>query len=139
MPKNKKERDKEPGSGGCIRKTPLKCFGDGFMEVSGIKLPDSRQSPVNNTMNLDKCKIQCSKDCSCTAYANLDIRDGGSGCLLWFGELIDTEHSIGRGQSIYIRMASSELGMKLSSILKSWGLILWSKASVETLYSTEMW
>ena len=63
VPKNKKEWDKEPGSGGCIRKTPLKCSGDGFMEVSGIKLPDSRQSPVNNTMNLDKCKIQCSKNC----------------------------------------------------------------------------
>ncbi|XVF04047.1 hypothetical protein REPUB_Repub05bG0047200 [Reevesia pubescens] len=105
VPKNKKE----PGATECIRKTPLNCSGDGFMEVSGVKLPDSRQSPVNNTMNLEDCKIQCSKNCSCTAYANLDIRDGGSGCLEWFGELIDVKHSTGRGQSIYIRRASSEL------------------------------
>ncbi|XVF04042.1 hypothetical protein REPUB_Repub05bG0046700 [Reevesia pubescens] len=75
VPKNKKEWDKEPGSGGCIRKTPFNCSGDGFVEVSGVKLPDSRQSPVNNTMNLEECKIQCSKNCSCTAYANLDIRE----------------------------------------------------------------
>ena len=78
-PKNKKEWNKEPGSGGCIRKTPVNCSGDGFMEVSGVKLPDSRQSPVNNNMNLEECKIQCLKNCSCTAYANLDIRDGGRG------------------------------------------------------------
>ncbi|XWS09903.1 hypothetical protein CRYUN_Cryun39dG0029600 [Craigia yunnanensis] len=100
------------------------------MEVSGVKLPDSRQSPVNNTMNLEECKIQCSKDCSCTAYANLDIRDGGSGCLLWFGELIDIKHSTGRGQSIYIRMASSELdqnhslGINKSTVKKKMWIVV---------------
>ncbi|XVE50445.1 hypothetical protein DITRI_Ditri01bG0162900 [Diplodiscus trichospermus] len=109
VPKNKTVWDKEPGAGGCIRKTPLKCSGDEFMEVSEVKLPASVQSPANNTKNLDECKIQCSKNCSCTAYANLDIRDGGSGCLLWFSDLIDIKHSIGRGQSIYVRMDSSEL------------------------------
>ncbi|XVF70465.1 hypothetical protein PTKIN_Ptkin11bG0163700 [Pterospermum kingtungense] len=106
VPKNKAEWDKEPGSGGCIRKTPLNCSGDGFMEVSGVKFPDSAQSPVNNTMDLEECKIQCLKNCSCTAYANSDISDG---CQLWFGELINMEHSIGRGPSIYIRIAGSEL------------------------------
>ncbi|WRX28819.1 Serine-threonine/tyrosine-protein kinase [Theobroma cacao] len=66
-------------------------------------------------MNLEECNIQCTKNCSCTAYANLDIRDGGSGCLLWFGDLIDIKHSTGRGQSIYVRMAGTELDQTHSS------------------------
>jgi hypothetical protein len=53
----------------------------------------------------------CLKNCSCTAYASLDVRGGGSGCLLWFGSLVDiTEYSEG-GQELYIRMAISKLGM----------------------------
>nr|GEV29823.1 G-type lectin S-receptor-like serine/threonine-protein kinase At4g27290 [Tanacetum cinerariifolium] len=47
-------------------------------------------------------------NCSCTAYANLDIRNGGNGCLLWFDDLMDIREFNG-GQHIYIRMASSEL------------------------------
>ncbi|EOY12710.1 S-locus lectin protein kinase family protein, putative isoform 1 [Theobroma cacao] len=115
VPKNSEERDKDPGSGGCVRKTRLNCSGDGFQEISGVKFPDSGQPPSNNSMNLEECNIQCTKNCSCTAYANLDIRDGGSGCLLWFGDLIDIKHSTGRGQSIYVRMAGTELDQTHSS------------------------
>jgi hypothetical protein len=37
---------------------------------------------------------------------------GGSGCVLWFGSLIDiSEYSDSEGgQDLYIRMATSELG-----------------------------
>ncbi|XP_039028294.1 G-type lectin S-receptor-like serine/threonine-protein kinase At4g27290 [Hibiscus syriacus] len=108
VPKNKKEWDKRPGSGGCIRKTRLSCSGDGFKEFPGVKFPTSA-SDFNTTMNLEECESQCSKNCSCTAYANSDIRYGGSGCQLWFGELIDIKQSTGRGQIIYIRMAMSEI------------------------------
>ncbi|RVW12951.1 Receptor-like serine/threonine-protein kinase SD1-7 [Vitis vinifera] len=31
----------------------------------------------------------CVRNCSFTPYANSDIREGGSGCLVWFGDLID--------------------------------------------------
>ncbi|KAI8003158.1 G-type lectin S-receptor-like serine/threonine-protein kinase SD1-1 [Camellia lanceoleosa] len=40
---------------------------------------------------LESCrrKLECLKNCSCTAYANSDVAGGGSGCLLWYGDLID--------------------------------------------------
>ncbi|XP_028061784.1 G-type lectin S-receptor-like serine/threonine-protein kinase At4g27290 [Camellia sinensis] len=52
----------------------------------------------------------CLENCSCMAYTNLDIRGGGSGCLLWFGELTDIREYSADGPDIYIRTASSELG-----------------------------
>lgn len=45
------------------------------------------------------------------AYSNLDIRNGGSGCLLWYGDLIDIRELPG-GQDICIGIANSELGSK---------------------------
>ncbi|CAI9273435.1 unnamed protein product [Lactuca saligna] len=57
-------------------------------------------------MTLGECEIACRRNCSCTAYANLDIRKGGSGCLLWFGELMDLK-VCEESQDLYIRMPSS--------------------------------
>ncbi|RVW25579.1 G-type lectin S-receptor-like serine/threonine-protein kinase [Vitis vinifera] len=54
-------------------------------------------------------KVFVLSNCSCTAYTNLDIRDGGSGCLLWFGDLIDIREFNENGQVINVRMAASEL------------------------------
>ncbi|EOY12715.1 Serine/threonine kinases,protein kinases,ATP binding,sugar binding,kinases,carbohydrate binding, putative [Theobroma cacao] len=102
-------------SDGCVRKTPLNCSTDGFIKYSGVKLPDSGKSWFNYSINLDGCKNLCKKDCSCTAYANLDIRGGGSGCLLWFVDLIDIRNFTENGQEIYIRMAASELGQTQST------------------------
>lgn len=45
------------------------------------------------------------------AYTNTDIRGGGSGCAMPFGDLIDIRELDGAGQDLYIRMAASELGM----------------------------
>ncbi|KAL1567079.1 hypothetical protein AAHA92_02599 [Salvia divinorum] len=94
---------------GCGRRTPLNCQeGDGFLKYSGVKLPDTEHSWSNASMSLEECKIACSKNCSCTAYASLNISNGESGCLLWFGELANMRE-ISPGQDIYIRMAKSEL------------------------------
>ncbi|XP_057790528.1 G-type lectin S-receptor-like serine/threonine-protein kinase At4g27290 [Salvia miltiorrhiza] len=96
-------------SNGCIRRTPLNCQdGDVFIKYSGIKLPDTERSWYNASMSLQECKVTCLKNCSCTAYAALDISNGEHGCLLWFGELVDIRE-ISPGQTIYIRMAKSEL------------------------------
>ncbi|KAK6154298.1 hypothetical protein DH2020_008546 [Rehmannia glutinosa] len=62
----------------------------------------------NTSMSLEECRVLCSRNCSCMAYTNLDITNGGSGCLLWFGDLVDMRE-VSPGQDIYIRMASSEL------------------------------
>ncbi|KAL2523615.1 G-type lectin S-receptor-like serine/threonine-protein kinase SD1-1 [Abeliophyllum distichum] len=61
-------------------------------------------------MSLKECRAECLKSCSCIAYANSDIREGGSGCFMWFGYLIDIrEFSEEKQQYIYIRMAAAEL------------------------------
>ncbi|KAL3503317.1 hypothetical protein ACH5RR_037766 [Cinchona calisaya] len=98
-------------SNGCIRKVPLDCQnGDGFLKYSGFKLPDTHNSSYSKNMSLEECRRVCLNTCSCTAYSSLDISNGGSGCLLWYGDLIDMKVISGAGQDIYIRMASSELG-----------------------------
>ncbi|KAI3457034.1 hypothetical protein Pfo_013697 [Paulownia fortunei] len=111
MPKDPEGWVRADWSNGCIRRTPLNCtVGDGFLKYSSIKLPDGRNSWYNESMTLEECKVECLQNCSCTAYTNLNISGGGSGCLLWFGDLVDIRVLSADGQDLYIRMASSELG-----------------------------
>ncbi|TYI42244.1 hypothetical protein ES332_A01G084400v1 [Gossypium tomentosum] len=97
-------------SNGCTRRRPLTCDGgDSFLKQTGLKLPDTSKSWADISVDLKECEKLCLRNCSCTAYANLDIREGGHGCLLWFLDLIDiTEFSKG-GQDLYIRLATSDL------------------------------
>ncbi|CAN6694479.1 unnamed protein product [Malus baccata var. baccata] len=103
-------------SSGCLRKSQSKCTNqDGFQKFVRVKLPDTSSSRINNTMSLEECKKMCLTNCSCTAYANLDVRGGGAGCLLWFGELIDIKQFDSVGQDLFVRMPPSELdGAKTS-------------------------
>ncbi|KAK1391771.1 Receptor-like serine/threonine-protein kinase [Heracleum sosnowskyi] len=113
QPKDEKEWDAADGSSGCARKVQLSCgYGEGFVKHSGLKLPDTQSSWFDTNMSLDECERVCLKNCSCTAYANTDIRGHGSGCLLWFNELIDIRDEKENGQDLYIRMAASELAKK---------------------------
>ncbi|KAK1359576.1 Receptor-like serine/threonine-protein kinase [Heracleum sosnowskyi] len=105
---------------GCVRTTPLDCgHGDGFIKYSGLKLPDTRQSWYNLSMNLEECRSICLKNCTCTAYSNTNIEKGGSGCLLWFEELMDISGYIDDGQDIYVRMPASELDESKRSKVKT--------------------
>ncbi|XP_059441315.1 G-type lectin S-receptor-like serine/threonine-protein kinase At4g27290 isoform X2 [Corylus avellana] len=111
LPKSPKAWDSIDWSDGCVRRTPLKCkVGDGFRKQTGVKLPDTSSSWYNKSMTLQECEGMCLKNCSCTAYSTLDVRGGGSGCLLWFGSLVDIREFSEGGQDFYIRMAISELG-----------------------------
>ncbi|CAH2057419.1 unnamed protein product [Thlaspi arvense] len=71
-------------------------------------MPDTRNSSFNRTMNLKECREVCLRNCSCSAYGNLDIRNGGSGCLLWFGDLIDIRAFADNHIDLYVKMASSD-------------------------------
>ncbi|XP_022877621.1 G-type lectin S-receptor-like serine/threonine-protein kinase At4g27290 isoform X2 [Olea europaea var. sylvestris] len=114
LPKDPDGWNKTNWSRGCVRRTPLNCTnGDAFLKYSGIKLPDTRYCRFNESMTLEECKVECLKNCSCMAYTNLNISTGGSGCLLWFEELVNIRKLSQDGQDIYIRMASSEQGMVL--------------------------
>ncbi|MED6161408.1 hypothetical protein PIB30_060436 [Stylosanthes scabra] len=111
VPKFPQQWNMSNWSDGCVRKSSLGCNDtDSFLSYTDIKVPDTSSSWYNQTMNLEECKQFCLKNCSCVAYANLDIRNGGSGCLLWFDHLIDMIQFSRAGQDIYIKVPTSELG-----------------------------
>ncbi|KAM3707435.1 hypothetical protein ACJW31_02G024800 [Castanea mollissima] len=103
-------------SKGCVRITQLSCKDKdkiGFAKHVGLKMPDTTYSWVNGSMNLDECRVKCLNNCSCRAYANSNIENGGSGCAMWFGDLIDIRRVAANGrdaymQDVYIRMPASE-------------------------------
>ncbi|MED6124975.1 hypothetical protein PIB30_064018 [Stylosanthes scabra] len=109
-PKSQEKWSAQNWSGGCVRKVNLSCDSrDGFLKFSGMKIPDTSKSWYNRSMNLEDCKNFCLKNCSCTACANLDVRHGGSGCLLWFNDIVDVRKQTSEGQDLYIKVAASEL------------------------------
>ncbi|CAK8564582.1 unnamed protein product [Lathyrus sativus] len=109
VPKFKSKWESSNWSDGCVRRTKLNCVnGDGFLKYTNVKLPDTSSSWFNRSLSLEECKTVCLKNCSCIAYSNLDIRYGGSGCLLWFDNILDMRKHPDQGQEIYIRLASSE-------------------------------
>ncbi|XP_029129150.1 G-type lectin S-receptor-like serine/threonine-protein kinase At4g27290 isoform X2 [Cajanus cajan] len=100
---------------GCVRSEPWSCGvenQDGFRRFASMKVPDTRNSWVYENMTLEDCKAKCLENCSCMAYSNLDIREGGSGCSIWFGNLIDLKLVQASQQDLYIRMAVPETTSK---------------------------
>ncbi|CAJ1978625.1 unnamed protein product [Sphenostylis stenocarpa] len=98
-------------SGGCVPMNKYVCKNHTgyFLRYTNMKLPDTSLSWFSKAMNLEECQKSCVKNCSCSAYANLDIRDGGSGCLLWFDDLVDMRRFSQWGQDLYISVPASEL------------------------------
>ncbi|KAH7544255.1 hypothetical protein JRO89_XS15G0136500 [Xanthoceras sorbifolium] len=98
-------------SAGCVRRAQLDCeHGDGFLKREAVKLPDTSHSWAEKDISLAECEKLCLNNCSCKAYATLDIRERGSGCLLWSTDLIDIRDLIEGGEDLYVRVAASELG-----------------------------
>ncbi|XP_072072004.1 S-locus-specific glycoprotein S13-like [Arachis hypogaea] len=91
-PKSPEEWNSNNSSQGCIRDDPLSynvTRTDVFVKYTGLKVPNTQHTKLHENINLDECRNLCLKNCSCMAYANSDIRGGGSGCAMWFGDLID--------------------------------------------------
>ncbi|CAA7409039.1 unnamed protein product [Spirodela intermedia] len=98
------------GTDGCEREIPLECgTGEGFVPMSGMKLPDAWQAVMYKNMSIEECEQACLRNCSCAAYTAADIRDG-SGCIMWVGELTDLRHYLEDGQDVYMRTPASLLG-----------------------------
>ncbi|KMZ76544.1 S-locus receptor kinase (SRK) [Zostera marina] len=95
-------------SQGCVRKD-LNCKSgeNDFLLIKDIKIPNTINCSIHKNITLDACKIRCSNNCSCVAYASLYILPN-KGCILWFGDLIDTKTLVEDGQDIYLRMPFSE-------------------------------
>ncbi|KAK9092244.1 hypothetical protein Syun_027155 [Stephania yunnanensis] len=92
-------------SKGCARKRELLCGkGDGFLKLEKRKLPDTSNARV---YMIEDCEVECRKNCSCTGYASAYV--AGSGCLAWFGDLIDiAEFTVGV-QDLFVRVDAIEL------------------------------
>ncbi|XP_034912722.1 G-type lectin S-receptor-like serine/threonine-protein kinase At4g27290 isoform X2 [Populus alba] len=114
QPKSRQDWDSGDWSGGCVRKNESICrAGEGFQKVTSVKLPDTRTSSFNVTMDLEECQRVCLMNCSCTAYSTLNITDG-TGCLLWFEDLLDIREYTETGQDFYIRLSASDLARSVS-------------------------
>ncbi|XP_028805335.1 G-type lectin S-receptor-like serine/threonine-protein kinase B120 isoform X2 [Neltuma alba] len=121
-PKDWDQWQKGNWSGGCKRRTPLKneikasngtdknVKDDGFLMIRCMKLPDfvnlvaDRNSGIDTTK--ENCENRCVSDSNCTAYAYVI----GIGCMIWHGELVDIDHFGKGGNTLFIRLAASELG-----------------------------
>ncbi|GJR62127.1 receptor-like serine/threonine-protein kinase SD1-8 [Tanacetum coccineum] len=112
VPKIQQAWDLGDGSDGCVRSSKLDCRSDGFFKLKNMKLPDSSKVFIDQTMNLTTCGVICKRNCSCAAYANMDVTESGSGCVMWEVDLIDMRQyadSEGGGQELYIRVPASDL------------------------------
>lgn len=122
VPKSQEEWQLYNSTSGCIRKAQLNCSQEpSFLKISMLNLPDLIDFWLNKNMSLDECKVECLKNCSCTAYANSDVRGGGSGCLMWFGDLIDIREfeQDNYVQNLYIKLSASELDSIKSPVNKT--------------------
>ncbi|XP_023739204.1 G-type lectin S-receptor-like serine/threonine-protein kinase At4g27290 [Lactuca sativa] len=109
VPRNPDEWSASKWSSGCRRRTSLGCQnGDGYRVFKNVKMPDTQRSWYNRSMTLGECETACKQNCSCVAYANIDIRMNGIGCLLWFDDLMDIG-TVDESQDLYVRMAVSDL------------------------------
>ncbi|KAI3967217.1 hypothetical protein MKW92_007016 [Papaver armeniacum] len=106
-------------SGGCLRKSKLKCERnetgnsnkgvkeDGFVTINNMKVPDFAYW-LRSSLNVEKCEQECLNNCSCLAYWH----DSGVGCLTWSGNLVDISKFSEGGVDLNIRVAHSELDRK---------------------------
>ncbi|XP_052181116.1 receptor-like serine/threonine-protein kinase SD1-8 [Diospyros lotus] len=109
-PKFPRDWNLRDGSAGCVRKTKLNCRDDKFLALKNMKLPDTSTAFVDKRMSLEDCKRACRRNCSCTAYANMYIAGGGSGCVIWGGHLLDMrEYAASEGgQDLFVRVSASD-------------------------------
>ncbi|XP_047067237.1 receptor-like serine/threonine-protein kinase SD1-7 [Lolium rigidum] len=97
-------------SRGCVRKEALRCHGDQFLTLPGMRVPDKFVYVRNRSF--EECTAECDRNCSCTAYAYLNLSSilatgGPSRCLVWTRELVDLEKTGPIGASVYLRLAGS--------------------------------
>ncbi|KAL5731102.1 non-specific serine/threonine protein kinase [Ranunculus cassubicifolius] len=105
-PRNQKEWDMSDfASSGCVRKSPLQCGAkDAFRTISNVNLP-GKPEPFAAS-NLDQCKLACSKNCSCNAYAYRSL------CLIWSGDLFSVQQFSGAyegGGDLFLKLAAVDI------------------------------
>jgi hypothetical protein len=103
-------------SGGCRRRSSLRCAGngstDGFMELQHMNLTDDWLA-VDSAQSKAECESACLRNCSCQAYT---FSSGSGGCAVWYGGFrnlqqvyVDGGGSSSSSSSLYVRLSDSEL------------------------------
>ncbi|KAK9084998.1 hypothetical protein Sjap_025409 [Stephania japonica] len=104
------------GTQRCVRKRELLCGkGDGFLKLANIKLPDTSNARVDMSLGIKECEIECRNNCSCNGYSSAYF--DGSGCLVWFGDLVDIKSFPTGGQDLFVRVDAIELDRTRSKSL----------------------
>ncbi|CAH9082424.1 unnamed protein product [Cuscuta europaea] len=110
QPTSSREWYLRDGDRGCRRNNTDVCGkGEGFREMTLVKIPDTQMARVNRSVGLKDCEEMCLKNCSCSGYASANISEGGSGCITWYGPLLDIRQFTKGGQDMYIRVSASDL------------------------------
>ncbi|XP_028791118.1 G-type lectin S-receptor-like serine/threonine-protein kinase At1g11410 [Neltuma alba] len=116
-PSNPNEWYMNDESAGCVRKKgPSLCGnnGEGFIKVDGVKIPDTSIANFQQGLRMEDCEQECLRNCTCNGYAASDVRNGGSGCLTWHGDLLDTTVLSEEGHDLYVRVDAVELGGEIT-------------------------
>nr|XP_045089605.1 receptor-like serine/threonine-protein kinase SD1-8 [Aegilops tauschii subsp. strangulata] len=96
---------------GCRRTKALKCSEQShFVTIPWMKVPDKFLVVPNKSF--DECRVECSSNCSCTAYAYTNFTNNAtmadqSRCLVWTGNLVDAMKYRMTGENLYLRLAGS--------------------------------
>ncbi|KAH7546581.1 hypothetical protein FEM48_Zijuj01G0216100 [Ziziphus jujuba var. spinosa] len=72
------------------------------LQISELEIARYYIFCVNVRLNLKECKAKCLSNCSGIVYTNTDIRAGGGGYAMWFGNLIDIRELQDGGHDLYI-------------------------------------
>ena len=116
-PKSPRDWYHRDGSGGCVREKlgmSMCGNGEGFVKMQHLKGPDSANAAwMDMSMSSSECEQACLSNCSCTAFISIDIDGKGTGCLAWYGELVDILENSDEGWDLNIRVDASELGSYL--------------------------
>ncbi|KAL9668421.1 hypothetical protein QQ045_002802 [Rhodiola kirilowii] len=106
-PQNHTDWEGVDWSVGCVRDWKLNCqHGYEFVEYDGLKFPDNMNVLGDNVLDPDECRKVCLKNCSCMAYAAIDLHGNGSQCAVWYGVLTDLRYYPQAGGVLYVRMAA---------------------------------
>jgi Protein kinase domain/S-locus glycoprotein domain/PAN-like domain len=102
-------------SGGCARRTNLRCgitnssmkgSQDEFSVVSNVMLPDDGHE-LKQVESQEECKIACSDNCSCSAYAYQSNQ-----CYIWYGEIRNLKLASSDYSEVielYLRISGSDI------------------------------
>ncbi|TQE01503.1 hypothetical protein C1H46_012866 [Malus baccata] len=106
-PTSPQDWDLRDGTDGCKRPQDSLSMcrnGEGFVKMKNVKVPDTSSIKLENNLSIVACEEECLKNCSCLAYASADVRNGGTGCMTWYRDLMDTKQFTEGGQDLYIRV-----------------------------------